>query len=96
VVEKQADYLFSLKGNSDLQSAETLYQNVQEYFEGLDFSLPVGKNNHIRFQSASTHEQEHRRIADRDHAVSEDVSWLIEGHAAWKSIRNIGVAESSR
>jgi predicted transposase YbfD/YdcC len=47
VVEKKADYLFLLKKNSDLQSAETLYEDVQEYFRDLDFSLPADKKTGI-------------------------------------------------
>jgi predicted transposase YbfD/YdcC len=68
VVEKKADYLFSLKKNQ-----ETLYEDVQEYFKDLDFSLPPGKNRHIEFQSVSTHDEKHGRIEDRDYAVSGDV-----------------------
>jgi predicted transposase YbfD/YdcC len=91
VVQKKADYLFSLKGNQ-----ETLHEDVKEYFEGLDFSLPAAAGRHIRFDSVSTHEQRHGRIEDRDYAVSDDVQWLIERHPAWKSIRSIAVVESSR
>ena len=91
IVGKQADYLFSLKGNQ-----ESLHEDVKEYFEGLDFSVPEGKNRDIQFHSTSTHDEKHGRIEDRDYAVSEDVGWLIERHPAWKSIRSIGVVESSR
>ena len=53
-------------------------------------------NKKIQFQSTSTYEEKHGRIEDRDYAVSDDVGWLIERHPAWKSIRSIGIAESSR
>jgi predicted transposase YbfD/YdcC len=92
IVEKKADYLFCLKGNQ-----ETLHEDVKEYFSVLDFSMPAGKNKrHIRFQSVSSHEQNHGRIEDRDYAVSDDINWLIKRHPAWKSIRSIGMVESSR
>jgi predicted transposase YbfD/YdcC len=91
IVEKKADYLFCLKGNQ-----ETLHEDVKEYFAGLDFSMPACKNKHIRFQTVSSHEQNHGRIEDRDYAVSDDVDWLIERHPAWNSIRSIGMAESTR
>jgi hypothetical protein len=52
VVKKKADYLFSLKKNQ-----ETLYEDVQEYFRDLDFSLPADKNRDIPFQSVSTHDE---------------------------------------
>jgi predicted transposase YbfD/YdcC len=91
IVKKKADYLFSLKGNQ-----ESLHEDVKEYFEGLDFSAPLGKNRDIQFHSTSTHDQKHGRIEDRDYAVSDDVGWLIERHPDWKTIRSIGVVESSR
>jgi hypothetical protein len=53
-VKKKADYLFSLKGNSDVPSAESLHEDVKEYFEELDFSAPSGESRHIRFNSVST------------------------------------------
>jgi predicted transposase YbfD/YdcC len=92
VVQQKADYLFSLKKNQ-----ETLYEDVQEYFKDLDFSLPTGKNRDIEFQSVSTHDEKHGRIEDRDYAVSGDAGWLADDrHPDWKTIRSIGAAESSR
>jgi predicted transposase YbfD/YdcC len=91
IIEKKADYLFSLKGNQGC-----LYEDVEGYFGGLDFSAPAGKNREIEFNSTSTHDQGHGRIEDRDYAVSGDVEWHIERHPNWKSIRSIGVVESSR
>jgi predicted transposase YbfD/YdcC len=70
VISKKEDYLFSLKANQ-----ETLYEDVEEYFEGLDFSTPVGKNKYIQFHSVSAHDQKYGRIEDRDDAVSDDVGW---------------------
>jgi predicted transposase YbfD/YdcC len=95
-VEKKADYLFSVKKNSDFQSTEPLYENVQEYFKDLDFSLPADKNRDIPVQSASTHDERHGLIEDRDYAVSGDVGRLVERHSYWTTIRRIGAAESSR
>jgi predicted transposase YbfD/YdcC len=95
-VEKKADYLFSLKKNPGLPSAETLYDDVQEYFKDLNFFLRVDKNRDIPFQSASTHDERHGRIEDRDYAVSGDVGRLVERHSYWTTIRRIGAAESSR
>jgi predicted transposase YbfD/YdcC len=91
IVGQKADYLFSLKENQ-----ESLYGDVKEYFAGLDFSAPMGKNGDIQFHSTSTHDQQHGRIEDRDYAVSDDVGWLIERHPAWKTIGSIGIVESSR
>jgi predicted transposase YbfD/YdcC len=91
VVSKKADYLFSLKANP-----ETLYEDVKEYFEGLDFSASAGKNRYMRFHSASTHDEEHGRIEERDYADSEEVGWLEERHPEWKTIGSMGVVETSR
>ena len=96
IVEKKANYLFSLKGHPDKKSAESLHGDVKEYFERLDLSIPMVENKKIQFQSTSTYEEKHGRIEDRDYAVSDDVGWLIERHPSWKSIRSIGIAESSR
>jgi predicted transposase YbfD/YdcC len=96
VVQQRADYLFSLKKNLDLPSVETLYEDVQEYFKDPGFSLPAGKNRDIEFQSVSTHDEQHGRIEDRDYAVRGDVVWLVDRHPDWKTIRSIGVAESSQ
>jgi predicted transposase YbfD/YdcC len=91
IVPQKADYLFSLKENQ-----ETLYEDVKEYFEGLDFSAPAGKNPHIRFHSVSSPDEGHGRIEDRDYAVSADVGWLVERHSDWQMIRSMGVVESNR
>jgi hypothetical protein len=73
-----------------------LYEDVQEYFRNLDFSVSAGKNRNIEFQSMSTRDERHGRIEDRDYAVSGDVGWLAGRHPDWKTIRSIGVVESSR
>jgi predicted transposase YbfD/YdcC len=96
VVEKNADYLFSLKKNPDLPSAEPLYEDVHEYFKDLDFSLPADKNRNIPFQLAPTHDEQHGRIEDRDYAVSGDVRRLVKRCPYWKTIRSKGEVESSR
>jgi predicted transposase YbfD/YdcC len=90
------DYLFSLKGNSDVPSAESLHEDVKEYFEDLDISVPSGERRHIRFNSVWTHDERHGRIEDRGYAVSDDVDWLIKRHPYWKSRGSIGMVESSR
>jgi hypothetical protein len=83
VAAKKADYLFSLKGNQG-----TLQEDVKAYFADPDCSAPAGANRHISFQPVSTHDEQHGRI--------EDLGWLIERHPDWKTMRGIGVVESSR
>jgi predicted transposase YbfD/YdcC len=89
-------YQSAIKKNWDLPPVETLYEDVQEYFKDLDFSLPADKNRDIEFQSVSTHDEQHGRIEDRDYAVSGDVRRLVERHPDWKTIRSIGGVDSSR
>jgi predicted transposase YbfD/YdcC len=86
IVEAEADYLFSLKGNQ-----ETLHADVTEYFAGLDFIHPdpaVAVDTSL--------DVDHGRIERRFYGITGDVSWLHERHPAWKSIHSIGVIESTR
>jgi predicted transposase YbfD/YdcC len=68
-----------LKGNQG-----TLHDDVVEYFEAVDFKNPEGGIKVI-----TTHEVDHGRIERRDHAVTDDVAWLIARHLLWKSIKSI-------
>jgi predicted transposase YbfD/YdcC len=86
ITEKQADYVFSLKENQ-----ETLYQDVAEYFQGIDFSHPEPD-----VLVESTFDVDHGRLERRSYGVSGNVSWLIERHPAWKTIKSIGVVQSIR
>jgi predicted transposase YbfD/YdcC len=86
IIAAQADYVFSLKENQ-----QTLYQDVSEYFCGLDFSHPEPD-----ILTESTFDVDHGRIERRSHAVSGNTAWLIERHRAWKTIKSFGVIESIR
>jgi predicted transposase YbfD/YdcC len=91
IVKKEADYVFSLKGNQ-----ETLHEEVKEYWDMLDFNKPAVKAKYIKFRSVSTYEEKHGRKETRDYAVSDDVQWLHKQFPQWKAINSIGVAESTR
>ncbi len=91
IVKKEADYLFSLKGNQ-----ETLHDDVKEYFSDFDFDKPAGAIKYISYKTVSTHDEKHGRIEDRDYAVSDDVAWIHERHPKWKTIRSIGFVDSRR
>ena len=91
IVRKKADYLFSLKGNQG-----NLHEDVKEYFEDIDFDKPASEIKGISFKTASTHDEKHGRIEDRDYAVSEDVGWLHERHPRWRTIKSIGFVDSRR
>jgi len=91
IVKKEADYVFSLKGNQ-----ENLHEAVKEYWDILDFGKPSGEAKYIRFQSVSTYEEKHGRKETRDYAVSDDVQWLRKEFPQWKTINSIGMVESTR
>jgi predicted transposase YbfD/YdcC len=91
IVKKEADYVFSLKGNQ-----ESLHEAVKEYWDMLDFEKPAAQAKYIRFRSVSTYEENHGRKETRDYAVSGDVQWLRKEFPQWKTINSIGVVESTR
>jgi predicted transposase YbfD/YdcC len=86
IVHAGADYVLSLKENQ-----ETLYDDVKTYFEGIDFTRPDPL-----IKTSSAFEVDHGRQERRNHAVTDDVSWLVAGHPAWNTIKSIGVVESIR
>jgi predicted transposase YbfD/YdcC len=67
-----------------------------EYWSEFDFGKPASAMKNISFQTTSTHDEKHGRIEDRDYAISDDVAWLIKRHPLWKTIKSIGMVESSR
>jgi predicted transposase YbfD/YdcC len=91
VVQKEADYVFSLKGNQ-----ETLHEAVKEYWDMLDFNRPAAQAKYIRFRTLSTYDEKHGRKETRDYAVSDDVGWLRKQFPKWKTVNSIGVVESTR
>jgi predicted transposase YbfD/YdcC len=91
IVKKKADYVIGLKGNQ-----KNLHDAVVEYWSMLDFNKPADQAGYIRFRSISTYDQKHGRKETRDYAVSDDVPWLVEQFPQWKSIKSIGMVESTR
>jgi len=91
IVKKEADYVFSLKGNQG-----NLHEAVEEYWEVLDFNKPAAQAGCISFRSVSTYDEKHGRKETRDYAVSDDVEWLHKLFPQWKSINLIGGVESTR
>ena len=93
IVGKGADYVFSLKGNQ-----ETLHEEVKEYWDMLDFNKPETQvqARYINFRSTSTYDEKHGRKETRDYATSDDVAWLHKQFPQWKTIKSIGMVESTR
>ena len=86
IVAAKADYLFALKENRP-----TLYQDVCEYFQDLDFLKP---EQDVLVEI--TFDVDNGRLERRTHAVSGNVTWLLERHPAWNSIKSFGVIQSTR
>jgi predicted transposase YbfD/YdcC len=86
IVAAQADYLFALKENQ-----ETLYEDVKTYFEEIDHTH-ADPNVAVH----TTFEVDHGRLERRFHGITSDVSWLIERHPAWKSIKSMGIIDAIR
>jgi hypothetical protein len=47
-------------------------------------------------KTGSTFEVDHGRQERRNHAITDDVSWLVAAHPAWNTMTSIGVIESIR
>jgi len=86
IVEEKADYVFSLKENQ-----QSLYQDAAEYFQGIDFSHPAPD-----VLVESTFDVDHGRLERRSYGVSGNVTWLTERHPAWKTVKSIGIVQSTR
>jgi predicted transposase YbfD/YdcC len=86
IVGAQADYLFSLKENQ-----ETLYDDVKTCFEDVDDTHPEAD-----VSTHTTFDVDHGRLERRFHGITGDVSWLVERHPAWNSIKSIGFIDARR
>ena len=86
VVDKEADYVLSLKGNQG-----NLHNDVKLYFE------TAMKNNFsgISFDSLTTVDGDHGRIETRKYYIVSDIDWL-EGKENWKKLNTIGMVISER
>jgi predicted transposase YbfD/YdcC len=91
IVKKEADYVFSLKGNQGI-----LHEEVKDYWDALDFNKPESQAKYIVFNTFSTYEEKRGRKETRDYAISDDVAWLHKQFPQWKTINSIGVVESTR
>jgi len=86
VVEKEADYVISLKGNQG-----SLHNDVKLFFE-----TAVQDNfEGISFDYYETVDGDHGRIETRRHYIVSDIDWL-EGKDNWKKLNTIGMVISER
>jgi predicted transposase YbfD/YdcC len=73
------------------ENQETLYDDVKTSFEDIDFAHPDPL-----IKTDRTFEVDHGRQERRNHGVTGDVSWLVDAHPAWNTVKSIGVVESVR
>ncbi|RLV61062.1 ISAs1 family transposase [Parashewanella curva] len=87
IVEKQANYIFALKG-----SQGEFFDDIKLF---LDTELESGFNRvtHDVFEEI---DKDHGRIEQRKVWVTSDVEWLRERHSKWSSLNSIAVVESIR
>jgi predicted transposase YbfD/YdcC len=86
IIEQEADYVLSLKGNQGL-----LHEEVVEYFawaERTDFK-------EVEYDYCATLEKDHGRIEGRRCWVTEDTDWFTE-KAEWAGLRSFIMVEAER
>lgn len=76
IIDKEADYLFSLKGNQS-----SLHEDVQTFFT----SAP--KSAH--FKAAEQADKGHGRFEFRRCRVTDEIDWLTERHPHWPELASI-------
>jgi predicted transposase YbfD/YdcC len=86
IIEKKADYIFSLKGNQG-----TLREDVEVF---------VAEQKAVNYSDStiSTHQTvdgDHGRIETRKYTVIDDVDWLQKRHQ-WPGLKSVIVVESQR
>jgi len=82
IIERNADYMLSLKGNQGL-----LHKDVVSIFESKQSSPEIG------FESV---DGGHGRIEKRSIRASSDIDWLKERHPAWRGLRSIVAVTAER
>lgn len=86
IVEKEADYVISLKGNQG-----NLHKNIKDY---LDWAERVGFKE-ISYDYHSTLEKGHGRIEERRCWVTAEIGWLEEKED-WKNLKSVIMVEAVR
>lgn len=86
IVEKQADYVISLKANQGL-----LYEEVKEF---LDWATG-DKFAEVEYDYCSTLEKDHGRIETRRCYITKELDWL-EQKEDWQGLRSVILVESTR
>jgi predicted transposase YbfD/YdcC len=86
IVEKKADYVFSLKGNQS-----NLHDDVKLFFQDQKANNFKGAS----FDYYETVEADHGKIEIRKYWTTSDIDWL-QGKENWKNLRTICMVERER
>ena len=86
IIEKQADYVISLKGNQG-----NLHRDIKNY---LDWAERI-KFKEISYDYCETLEKGHGRIEERRCWVTQEIDWL-EGKDEWKGLKSVVMVEAIR
>lgn len=86
IVEKEADYVISLKGNQG-----TLHQEIKDY---LDWAERI-EFKEIKYDYCSTLEKGHGRIEERRCWITEEIGWL-EQKEEWAKLKSVIMVEAMR
>jgi predicted transposase YbfD/YdcC len=84
ILEQEGNYIFCLKGNQG-----TLHEDIKLYFSDQELV-----NKHAKH--CNDYDKGHGRIEHRKCSVIEDVEWIKEHYAQWRSIKSIIRIESTR
>ena len=86
IIEKEADYVLSLKGNQG-----NLHKDIKLFFEEQH-----SKNfADIKVDYFEKTDGEHGRIEIRKHWITDDIDWLDDAEK-WRGLKAIGMIESTR
>ena len=89
IVDKKADYIFSLKGNQS-----NLHDDIKLYFQDFLSQLSQGVSG-LTYDYYETTDGEHGKIEIRRYWTTSDIGWL-QGKENWKNLKTICMVERER
>jgi predicted transposase YbfD/YdcC len=86
IIEKEADYCISLKGNQ-----ANLHEDVKSHFENAVACQDASKNV---LDSVATDGKEHGRVENRQYFLETDIGWLSQ-RESWQGLKAVGMVKST-
>ena len=86
IIEKEADYVISLKGNQG-----NLHKDIKDYLDWAERT----EFKEIGYDYCQTLEKGHGRIEERRCWVTQEIDWL-EGKEDWQNLKSVVLAEAIR